>query len=43
MIKIIAAMEVVRNVMINGTDKIPPLDPYFVEQMFIDFQSDQAQ
>ena len=39
---IIAAMEIVRKVMINGTDNIPPLDPFFIEQLFVDFESDQA-
>ena len=37
---IIAAMEIVHKVMINGTDNIPPLDPFFMEQL-LDFESDQ--
>ncbi|XP_057375343.1 uncharacterized protein LOC130696271 [Daphnia carinata] len=36
------ALEVVRQLMLNGTENIPPLDPFFIEYLLVNFTSADA-
>ena len=38
-----SVLEHVREIMINGTDTIPPLDPFFIEKLLVNFTSADAQ
>lgn len=40
---ILQALEAVRVIMINGTEKIPPLDPFYIEKLAINFTSPDAE
>ncbi|KAI9554429.1 hypothetical protein GHT06_019701 [Daphnia sinensis] len=37
------ALEVVRQLMLNGTENIPPLDPFFIEYLLVNFTSADAE
>ncbi len=36
------ALEVVRQLMLNGTDSTPVLDPFFIEYLLVNFESSDA-
>lgn len=38
-----SVLESIRVIMINGTDTIPPLDPFFIENLLVNFTSADAQ
>lgn len=36
-------LEIVRQLMLNGTENIPPLDPFFIEYLLVNFTSADAE
>lgn len=40
---ILQALEAVRVLMINGTENIPPLDPFYIDKLAINFTSPDAE